>query len=73
MTTDKVTIELVKAYRRSYMSSYGEITKKLGLSRSTVQYIIKTDYVRKKKKIGPDPIFTEKDKRLIKNAARKIQ
>ena len=49
---------------RSNGRSYGEISKKYGISRSTIQYMVKNDG-RSKKKNGPKEKLSKGDKRRI--------
>ena len=69
---DKAIIELVQK-KRSEGMSLQKIADQLYLSKSTVQYMVKNDYNRPKKRRGPKKRLTERISSRIKRAARKIR
>ena len=64
--------ELIDKVKEIYQRelSYRKVAKILNLSRTTVHYMVNTDYDRKKKVRGPSRIINRKDSTKVKRAVR---
>lgn len=73
MTHSTELIALVKRHHATGKYSYQQISEMVGLSKGTVEYMVKNDYSRQKKRSGPKPKFNDRAKRRIGNAVTKLR